>query len=135
MSGQFSLLKNKRFAPFFTTQFLGAFNDNMFKNALIVLLTFHTAQWTTLAPELLANLAAGIFILPFFLFSATAGQLADKNLDTAEKFYLGGPGGVRAYPQGEATGDQGYRLSGELRLLVPGLSLDNSWNGTGGTST
>ena len=78
MSGQFSLLKNKRFAPFFTTQFLGAFNDNMFKNALIVLLTFHTAQWTTLAPELLANLAAGIFILPFFLFSATAEQLADK---------------------------------------------------------
>ena len=55
-----------------------------------------------------------------------AGQLADKNLDTAEKFYLGGPGGVRAYPQGEATGDQGYRLSGELRLLVPGLSSAKS---------
>ena len=55
-----------------------------------------------------------------------AGQLADKNLDTAEKFFLGGPGGVRAYPQGEATGDQGYRLSGELRLLVPGLSSGRS---------
>ncbi|WP_415034793.1 MFS transporter [Azonexus sp.] len=78
MSGQFSLLKQKRFAPFFTTQFLGAFNDNLFKNALVVLLIFQAAQWTTLAPELLANLAAGIFILPFFLFSATAGQLADK---------------------------------------------------------
>ncbi len=78
MSGQFGLLKQKRFAPFFGTQFLGAFNDNLFKNALIVLLTFQSAQWTTLQPELLANLAAGIFILPFFLFSATAGQLADK---------------------------------------------------------
>jgi 1-acyl-sn-glycerol-3-phosphate acyltransferase len=78
MSGQFGLLKQKRFAPFFATQFLGAFNDNLFKNALVVLLTFQAAHWTTLAPGLLANLAAGIFILPFFLFSATAGQLADK---------------------------------------------------------
>ena len=78
MSSQFSLLAARRFGPFFGTQFLGAFNDNLFKNALIVLLTFQTAQWTVLKPELLANLAAGIFILPFFLFSATAGQLADK---------------------------------------------------------
>ncbi len=78
MSSQFSLLKARRFAPFFATQFLGAFNDNLFKNALVVLLTFQAARWTTLAPEVLANLAAGIFILPFFLFSATAGQLADK---------------------------------------------------------
>ncbi len=78
MSSQFVLLKTRRFAPFFGTQFLGAFNDNLFKNALVVLLTFHAAQWTTIAPELLANLAAGIFILPFFLFSASAGQLADK---------------------------------------------------------
>lgn len=78
MSSQFSLLKTRRFGPFFGTQFLGAFNDNLFKNALVVLLTFHSTQWTTLKPELLANLAAGIFILPFFLFSATAGQLADK---------------------------------------------------------
>ncbi|MDQ5902750.1 MAG: hypothetical protein QG672_336, partial [Pseudomonadota bacterium] len=50
----------------------------LFKNALVVLLTFQSAQWTTMPPEILANLAAGIFILPFFLFSATAGQLADK---------------------------------------------------------
>jgi 1-acyl-sn-glycerol-3-phosphate acyltransferase len=75
---QFALLKTRRFAPFFVTQFLGAFNDNLFKNALVVLLTFHAASWTTLAPEVLTNLAAGIFIVPFFLFSATAGQLADK---------------------------------------------------------
>ncbi len=75
---QFGLLATRRFAPFFVTQFLGAFNDNLFKNALVVLLTFHAVSWTTLAPEILTNLAAGIFILPFFLFSATAGQLADK---------------------------------------------------------
>ncbi|WP_374326811.1 MFS transporter [Azonexus sp.] len=78
MSGQFGLLKEKRFGPLFGTQFLGAFNDNLYKNALVVLLTFQAAQWTSIAPELLGNLAAGIFILPFFLFSATAGQLADK---------------------------------------------------------
>ncbi|MBI2306963.1 MAG: MFS transporter [Rhodocyclales bacterium] len=78
MSNQFGLLQTQRFRPFFFTQFLGAFNDNLFKNALVVLLTFQSAQWTTIRPEILANLAAGIFILPFFLFSATAGQLADK---------------------------------------------------------
>lgn len=77
-SGQSHLLGTRRFAPFFATQFLGAFNDNLFKNALVVLLTFQTTQWTTLSPGMLANLAAGLFILPFFLFSATAGQLADK---------------------------------------------------------
>ena len=75
---QFHLLRTRRFAPFFVTQFLGAFNDNLFKNALIVLLTYQAASWTSLSAGLLANLAAGIFILPFFLFSATAGQLADK---------------------------------------------------------
>ena len=78
MSSQFRLLRERRFAPFFVTQFLGAFNDNVYKNALVVLLTFQASSWTTLQPEILANLAAGIFILPFFLFSATAGQLADK---------------------------------------------------------
>lgn len=80
---QFGLLRTRRFAPFFVTQFLGAFNDNLFKNALVVLLTFHAASWTTLAPEILTNLAAGVFILPFFIFSATSGQLADK-LDKAQ---------------------------------------------------
>ncbi|MDD4979167.1 MAG: MFS transporter [Gallionella sp.] len=78
MSAQMHLLRSRRFLPFFGTQFFGAFNDNLFKNALVVLLTFQAASWTTLKPELLANMAAGIFILPFFIFSATAGQLADK---------------------------------------------------------
>ena len=75
---QSSLLRRRRFLPLFVTQFFGALNDNVFKNALVVLLTFKTAEWTRISPGVLANLAAGIFILPFFLFSATAGQLADK---------------------------------------------------------
>ena len=56
---QMHLLGTRRFAPFFWTQFLGAFNDNLYKNALVVMLTFRAAQWTTLTPETLANLAAG----------------------------------------------------------------------------
>ena len=78
MSSQSGLLRARRFAPLFATQFLGALNDNVLKNAMVVLLTFQAASWTAIKPELLANLAAGVFILPFFLFSATAGQLADK---------------------------------------------------------
>jgi 1-acyl-sn-glycerol-3-phosphate acyltransferase len=78
MSSQFSLLHQRRFLPFFLTQFLGAFNDNLFKNALVVLMTFQAARYTDMSAGVLVNLAAGVFILPFFLFSATAGQLADK---------------------------------------------------------
>jgi 1-acyl-sn-glycerol-3-phosphate acyltransferase len=75
---QFSLLSQRRFAPFFWTQFLGAFNDNLFKTALVVILTFDALSWTTLSPSLITNLIPGLFILPYVLFSATAGQLADK---------------------------------------------------------
>lgn len=78
MSTQFALLGQRRFLPFFLTQFLGAFNDNLYKNALVVLITFQAARYTGTAPGVLVNLAAGVFILPFFLFSATAGQFADK---------------------------------------------------------
>ena len=78
MSSQFKLMEERRFLPFFITQFLGAFNDNFYKNALVVMLTFQAANLTSLSPGVLVNLAAGVFILPFFLFSATAGQLADK---------------------------------------------------------
>lgn len=77
--GPLALLRTRRFAPLFLTQFLGAFNDNVFKNALIVLLTFKAAGWSSLSAGLLANLAAGLFILPFFLFSASAGQWADSS--------------------------------------------------------
>ncbi|MRX07427.1 MFS transporter [Pseudoduganella sp. FT25W] len=75
---QFSLLKQRRFAPFFWTQFLGAFNDNLFKTALVVIITFDALSWTTLDPSTISNLIPGLFILPYVLFSATAGQLADK---------------------------------------------------------
>jgi len=78
MSTQFKLMGERRFLPFFLTQFLGAFNDNLYKNALVVLLAFQAMRFTTLSPGVLVNLAAGLFILPFFLFSATSGQLADK---------------------------------------------------------
>ncbi len=74
---QFALLGQRRFAPFFWTQFLGAANDNLFKFAFTVLVTYQLQlAWL---PPALAGLAIGaLFILPFLLFSATAGQLADK---------------------------------------------------------
>ncbi|HWU84719.1 MAG TPA: MFS transporter [Rhodocyclaceae bacterium] len=78
MSGQFKLLGERRFLPLFVTQFLGAFNDNVLKNAMVILITFQGARMSSIDPALLVNACAGIFILPFFLFSATAGQLADK---------------------------------------------------------
>jgi len=77
-SNQFALLKERRFAPFFGTQFLGAFNDNIFRNGLIIVVTFHGVKVFGMGAAELANVAGGLFILPFFLFSATAGQLADK---------------------------------------------------------
>lgn len=75
---QLLLLKTRRFLPLFITQFLGALNDNVFKNALIILITYRIGELAGLTSQSLVALAAGIFILPFFLFSATAGQLADK---------------------------------------------------------
>ncbi len=74
---QGALLRTRRFAPFFWTQLLGALNDNVFKNALVILFAFGGAP-APVTPDVLVNLAGGIFIFPFFLFSATAGQLADK---------------------------------------------------------
>jgi len=74
---QFSLLGTRRFAPFFLTQLLGAFNDNVFRNATLALITVHMG----LSPAdqgTYTNLAPALFILPFFFFSATAGQLAEK---------------------------------------------------------
>ncbi len=75
---QYALLGERRFLPFFLTQFLGAFNDNVFKNALVILVAFHAATLSGFEATTLSNLAQALFILPFFLFSATAGQLADK---------------------------------------------------------
>jgi len=83
MSNQFKLLKQQRFRPFFFTQFLGAFNDNVFKTALITLVAFHAASLSSIDGATLTTLLPGVFILPFFLFSATAGQIADKHEKSA----------------------------------------------------
>ena len=76
-ASQFRLLTTRRFLPFFLTQFFGAFNDNLFRNALVVSITFGASAAAGQA-GMLSNLAQGLFILPFFLFSAIAGQIADK---------------------------------------------------------
>jgi hypothetical protein len=73
-----TLLGARRFGAFFWAQFLGAFNDNLFRNALVVLATFRSVSVLGLSSESVVPLAGGVFTLPFFLFSASAGQLADK---------------------------------------------------------
>ena len=78
IASQFELLRQKRFLPFFITQFFGAFNDNVFKNSLLILIAFQGSQFVNTSADLLINVAAALFILPFFLFSATAGQWIDK---------------------------------------------------------
>ena len=77
MTGSFALMKQRRFLPLFTTQFLNAFNDNFYKMSVVVLATY--AIYTKPAEVAWFNaLVGGLFILPFFLFSALAGQLADS---------------------------------------------------------
>jgi len=73
-----SLILDKRFWPMFWTQFFGAFNDNVFKNALVILIAIKSYTLLGLGADQMVALCGGIFILPFFLFSATAGQIADK---------------------------------------------------------
>jgi 1-acyl-sn-glycerol-3-phosphate acyltransferase len=75
---QFALLRQRRFAPFFWTQFTGAANDNLFKFAFTVLVTYQL-QVSWLPPSLAGLVIGALFILPFLLFSATSGQLADKH--------------------------------------------------------
>ncbi len=82
-SSQYALLRERRFLPLFLTQTFGALNDNIYKQALIILVTFVTTSVTQEQGQVLVQVAAALFILPFFLFSATAGQLADK-LDKAQ---------------------------------------------------
>lgn len=77
-NNQFSLLGQRRFLPFFLTQALGAFNDNVFRSALVILIAFKAADLSSQEINFWSNLAAALFILPFFLFSALAGQWAEK---------------------------------------------------------
>jgi len=74
---QFALLRQRRFAPFFWTQFAGAANDNLFKFAFTVMVTYQL-QVAWLPPAMAGLVIGALFILPFLLFSATSGQLADK---------------------------------------------------------
>ena len=71
-------MRERRFLPFFCAQACGAFNDNLLKNVLIILVTYQAARWSTLRPELLANIAAALFIAPFVVFSGIAGQLGER---------------------------------------------------------
>ncbi|MBP7135269.1 MAG: MFS transporter, partial [Sphingomonadaceae bacterium] len=76
MRNPMRLLGQRRFLPLFVTQFLGAFNDNLFKTAMVVLVIYQIYSDPTKEADF-AALASGLFILPFFLFSALSGQLAD----------------------------------------------------------
>ena len=75
---QFELLRQRRFAPLFWVQFLGAANDNVLKFAFTLLATYAAATWGGVDPKLAGFLIGGLFIAPFMLFSATSGQLADR---------------------------------------------------------
>lgn len=77
-NSQFELLRYKKFGPLFTTQFLGAFHDNLFKNALVALLVFGAVAGAGDQDKTVAAVAMGVFMLPFILFSALGGQYADK---------------------------------------------------------
>jgi acyl-[acyl-carrier-protein]-phospholipid O-acyltransferase/long-chain-fatty-acid--[acyl-carrier-protein] ligase len=79
MNADSPLLASRRFLPLFVTQFLGALNDNLFKSAMVILIVYRLAEAAGLDPGVLATLANGVFILPFFLFSALAGRLADRH--------------------------------------------------------
>ncbi|OAN51505.1 acyl-[ACP]--phospholipid O-acyltransferase [Magnetospirillum moscoviense] len=74
----FHLLARRRFLPLFVSQFFGAANDNFFKNALVILVVYQLGARAGMEPQVLATVAAGLFISPYFLFSATAGQMADR---------------------------------------------------------
>ena len=75
---QFSLLLTRRFMPLFLTQFLGAFNDNFFKSALMMLITYRIGDAAGVDSRILVNAAAGVFIAPFFILAAPASDLADR---------------------------------------------------------
>ena len=78
MANQFSLLRQRRFAPFFGAQFMGAFNDNLFKTALVTVVTLDTLRWTTLDAGLLNNLIAGLF----------AGEINPEAIEQMPDLYL-----------------------------------------------
>ncbi len=78
LKNQFLLLYTRRFLPLFITQFLGAFNDNLFKNALVILITYIVAAKLSIQPQILVTLTGALLIFPMVIFSAQAGSIADK---------------------------------------------------------
>src|SRR5215212_11349858 len=78
VSSQIDLLRARRFLPLFAVQTTSAISDNLFKSAFIMLVTFGAAMRTGLDPGVLSAIAGGMLIAPFFLFSALAGELADR---------------------------------------------------------
>ncbi|MGA8552143.1 MAG: MFS transporter [Stellaceae bacterium] len=78
-AGILALLASRRFGPLFWAQFLSAFNDNAVKNALVLMIAYRADAASQMSAQILIPLAGGLFILPFFLCSATAGQLADQH--------------------------------------------------------
>ena len=96
------LLRARRFAPLFATQFLGAFNDSLFKQAVVLFVTYQL--YSNPAKEFqFSAIAQGLFILPFFLFSALSGQLADDH-DKARLIRIIMPQSESARPElGAAT--------------------------------
>ncbi len=77
-TNQFELLRRRNFLPLFITQGIGAFNDNALRNAIAILITFHLAAAQDFAPDAFVQAGTALFVLPYFLFSAISGQLADK---------------------------------------------------------
>ncbi|HMD63724.1 MAG TPA: MFS transporter [Stellaceae bacterium] len=77
--GAFGLLVSRRFGPLFATQFLSAFNDNALRNALVLMIAYRADATGQFSAQIMIPLAAGLFMLPFFLCSATAGQIADES--------------------------------------------------------
>ncbi len=78
MKNDSNLLTSRRFLPMFLTQFFGALNDNVYKQALLLVITYGLISQQSASVSTLNNLAALLFILPYFIFSATAYQIADK---------------------------------------------------------
>jgi 1-acyl-sn-glycerol-3-phosphate acyltransferase len=114
---QAALMTSRRFAPLFWTQFFGAFNDNLFKNAVVILIVFRAVHVAGIAPEQMVALSGAIFIAPYLLFSGIAGQVADK-LDKARL--------IRAAKLAEiaimAVGALGF-VTGSVPLLLAVLFL------------
>ncbi len=109
MAMSLALLKKRRFLPLFVTQFLGAMNDNLFKNAMVLFVIYHVYS-DPQKEEVFSGIATAIFIVPFFLLSALAGQLADA-YDKARMIRI------------VKTAEIGIMMVGAAGLLLPSIPL------------